>query len=131
MFQNVTIKSRLVMVIGLFSVLLIGIGGIGSYGMNQMNGAFKGVYDDRVLPLEDLGVVLDRVQRIRFNTVISSYSENTTVVAERKPINDQRFAEIATLWPKYMATKLNTEEMALAKDFEQQWKSLSESVNIR
>lgn len=129
MFNNLSIRSRLVIVIGFLSGLLVTIGGIGVYGMNQMSGAFKGVYDDRVLPLGDLGVVLDRIQRIRFNTVISSYSENPAVVLERKPLNDQRFAEISTLWPQYMATKLTAEEAALSEDFEQQWKSLSQSVD--
>lgn len=129
MFKNMTIKSRLIVVIGFLSVLLVSIGGMGIYGMNQMNSAFKGVYDDRVLPLGDLGVILDRTQRIRFNTVISSYSENTAIVPERKSLSDQRLEEINTLWPKYMATKLTTEEAALAKDFEQQWRSLSQSVD--
>lgn len=128
-FNNMTIKSRLIVVVGFLSTLLVGIGGIGVYGMNQMDTAFKGVYDDRVLPLGDLGVVLDRIQRIRFNTVISSYSENPAIVTERKILNDQRFAEIGTLWPQYMATRLTAEESALAKDFEQQWKNLSQSVD--
>jgi len=129
MFNNMTIQSRLIIVIGFLSALLVSTGGLGVYGMNQMNAAFKGVYDDRVLPLGDLGVVLDRIQRIRFNTVISSYAENPAIVVERKPLNDQRFAEISTLWPQYMATKLTSEEAALAKDFEQQWQSLSQSVD--
>ncbi|UJP08582.1 MAG: methyl-accepting chemotaxis protein [Nitrosomonas sp.] len=129
MLKNMTIKSRLTIVIGFLSILLVSIGGMGIYGMNQMNSAFKGVYDDRVLPLGDLGVVLDRIQRIRFNTVISSYSENPAIVSERKSLSDQRFEEIATLWPKYMATKLTPEEAALAKDFEQQWRGLSQSVD--
>ncbi len=129
MFKNVTIRSRLVMVIGLFSALLIGIGGLGSYGMSQMNGVFKNVYDGRVVPLGDLGVILDRVQRIRFNTAVSSYSENPVIVAERKNLSDQRFAEINTLLPKYMAANLSTEEAALAKDFSRQWKIVSESID--
>lgn len=32
MFHNMTIKSRLIFVIGLLSVLLIGIGSLGLYG---------------------------------------------------------------------------------------------------
>lgn len=129
MLKDMTIKSRLISVIGLLSILLIGVGSVGIYGMNQMSGAFKGVYDDRVLPLGDLGVVLDRVQRIRFNTVIASYSEDSALAVERKSLNDHRSSEIATLWPKYMATKLTPEEAKLAEDFAQQWKVLLESVD--
>ncbi len=128
MFNNLTIKSRLIIVVGFLSMLLAGIGGFGVYGMNQMDAAFKGVYDNRVLPLGDLGRVLDDMQRIRFNTMISSNSENPAVVAERKALNDQRFAEIGSLWSQYMATEFIPEETVLAKEFEQQWKSASQSV---
>ncbi|MBS0423534.1 MAG: MCP four helix bundle domain-containing protein [Proteobacteria bacterium] len=129
MFKDITIKSRLIMVIGLFSALLIGIGGLGSYGMSQMNGVFKNVYDSRVVPLGDLGVILDRAQRIRFNTAVSSYSENPAVVAERKNLSDQRIAEINTLLSKYIAANLSAEEAALVNNFAQQWKIASESID--
>ena len=129
MFKNLSIKSRMVIVIGFLSALLVGIGGMGVYGMNQMDTAFKSVYDNRVLPLGDLGRVLDSMQRIRFNTIISSNSENPAIAAERKAMNDQRFAEIATLWTQYMSTEFTAEETVLAKDFEQQWSNASQSVD--
>ncbi|WP_370690453.1 Tar ligand binding domain-containing protein, partial [Nitrosomonas sp.] len=37
MFNNMTIKSRLMFVISMLSLLLIGIGSLGLYGINQSN----------------------------------------------------------------------------------------------
>ena len=101
MFNNMTIKSRLVLVISLLSVLLVGIGSLGIYGLNQTNDAFKGVYEDRAVPLGELGLVIDRMQRTRLNAVIASYARKPEIVKERQAMTDQRDAEIATAWQRY------------------------------
>ena len=51
-----TIKSSLALVIGLLSILLLGIGSLGMMGLNQTNDSFKGVYEDRAVPLGDLAL---------------------------------------------------------------------------
>ena len=127
MFNNMTIKSRLVLVIGMLSILLIGVGSLGIYGLNQTNDSFRGVYEDRAVPLGDLGFVLDRMQRVRLNTVMASYAEDAAITKERKSLSDQRLAEVATTWQKYMATTLTPAESTLVDSFNQQWKTFLES----
>ncbi|MER2513710.1 MAG: methyl-accepting chemotaxis protein [Nitrosomonas ureae] len=127
MFNNMTIKSRLVFVIGMLSVLLIGIGSMGIYGLNQTNDSFKGVYEDRTVVLGDLGLVLDRMQRARLNAAMSAYGRNAEITKERQIMTNQRDAEIADLWKKFMATNLTPEETTLAESFNQQWRSYTES----
>ena len=127
MLNNMTIKSRLVFVIGFLSALLVAIGSLGIYGLNQTNDSFKGVYEDRAVPLGDLGFIVDRMQRIRLNATMSAYGRSPDIVKERKAMNDTRDAEIAKTWQKYMATTLTPEESASAEKFEQQWKVYVES----
>ena len=127
MFNNMTIKSRLVLVIGMLSILLIGVGSLGIYGLNQTNDSFRGVYEDRAVPLGDLGFVLDRMQRIRLNTVMASYAEDSSITKERKSLSDQSSAEVVTTWQKYMATTLTPAESTLVDSFNQQWKTFLES----
>lgn len=127
MLNNMTIKSRLVFVIGMLSVLLVGIGSMGIYGLNQTNDSFRGVYEDRAIPLGDLGLVLDRMQRARLNTAMSAYGRDAELVKARKIMTSQRDAEIAELWKKYMATTLTLEEAELAENFALQWKIYAES----
>ncbi len=127
MFNDMSIKSRLVFVIGLLSVLLVGVGSLGVYGLNQTNDSFKGVYQDRTVPLGDLGLILDRMQRARLNAVMSAYARNPDVVKERLVLNRQRDAEIATTWQKYLATNLTPEETVLIENFNQQWKTYVEA----
>ncbi len=127
MFNNMTIKSRLVFVISLLSLLLIGVGSLGVYGLNKTNDSFKRVYEDRTVPLADMGLILDRVQRARLNTAMSAYGRHADIVKERQALNVQRDAEIASTWQKYMTTNLTSEETTLAENFNQQWKIYTES----
>lgn len=129
MLSNMTIKSRLILVIGMLSVLLIGVGSLGVYGLNQTNGSFKGVYEDRAVPLGDLGLVLDGIQRARLNAAISAYGRSADIVRDRQAMTDQRDADIANLWQKFTATNLTSEEATLAENFSQQWKIYTESRN--
>ncbi len=129
MFNNMTIKSRLVLVISLLSVLLVGIGYLGIYGLNQTNDAFKGVYEDRTVPLGELGLVIDRMQRTRLNAIIASYARKPEIVKERQAMTDQRDAEIATAWQKYLATNLIPAEKTLIENFNHEWKAYTEARN--
>ncbi|MBL8498319.1 HAMP domain-containing protein [Nitrosomonas sp. JL21] len=129
MLHNMTIKSRLMLVIGTLSLLLIGVGSLGVYGLSQTNDSFKGVYEDRAVPLGDLGMVLDRMQRARLNTAMSAYGRSADIVKERTAMTSQRDAELADFWKKFMATNLTTEEAGLAEKFSQQWNSYVESRN--
>ena len=124
-----TVKTELILVLGLLSVLLVGIGSLGIYGLDKTKDSLKGVYEDRTVPLGDLGMIVDRMQRIRLNTAMSAYSRDADIVKERQALNDQRDAEIANLWQKFIATNLIPEEVTLADNFNQQWKGYIESRN--
>jgi len=127
MFNNMSIKSRLMLVIGMLSFLLMGIGGLGLYGINQSNDGLKTVYEDRTVPAIDLSLVLDRMQRIRLNAVMAANLRSESVAKERTAMTAQRDAEINTTWQTYMGTVLTPEEEQLANTFQQQWLAYKES----
>ena len=52
MLANLSIKSRLIFVIGFLSMLLMGIGILGLTSLSSTNSAFKHVYEDRVVTLD-------------------------------------------------------------------------------
>ncbi|MDP3688186.1 MAG: Tar ligand binding domain-containing protein, partial [Sulfurimicrobium sp.] len=58
MFSNLTIKTRLIFTIGFLSLLLIGIGSYGLYGMSVTNAGLKTVYEDRTIALGQLDVIV-------------------------------------------------------------------------
>ena len=66
MFNNMTIKSRLIFVIGMLSLLLVGVGSLGLFGINQSNAGLKSVYEDRTVPA---------VMLVATRTIFSSYPD--------------------------------------------------------
>ncbi len=114
MLDNMTIRSRLVFVIGLLSVLLIGIGSLGIYGMNKSNAGLKTVYEDRTVVAVDLATINDIWEVVRKNTAAAANSQD---VAIAKAKSDETFSEInraEEIWTEFMATYLVPEEARLA-----------------
>jgi len=83
MFNNMTIKSRLMFVISMLSLLLIGIGSLGLYGINQSNAGLKSVYEDRTVPAVQLGKILDVWYQVRRNAIDVASSKNIEVAKAR------------------------------------------------
>jgi len=72
MFGNLTIKSRLTILISFMAALLLVIGGIGLSGMSKTEAGLKTVYEDRTVPLMDLGRIIDMANRTRTNATVAA-----------------------------------------------------------
>ncbi|MPT23533.1 MAG: HAMP domain-containing protein [Starkeya sp.] len=116
--NNLKISTRLALIIGWLSVLMMGIGGAGIYGIRQTNAGLQTVYEDRTVAL---GELLD-VQR--------QLLRNRGSVSRAVAIDDARETErllheiadgvkrVDAAWGAFKATSLLPEEQAIANDFE-------------
>ena len=114
MFNNMTIKSRLVLVVGLLSLLLVGIGSLGLYGINQSNEGLKTVYEDRTVVAVDLATINDIWEIVRKNTTAAANAQDVSIVKAR---SEEAFTVIRRaegIWTEFMATYLVPEEERLA-----------------
>jgi len=57
MLNNLTIKARLILVVGLMSLLAISMGILGLDGMKKANEGLLTVYVDRTIPMGQLGEI--------------------------------------------------------------------------
>ena len=111
------ISTRLLLLVGLMSALLIGIGSLGLYGIAASNAALQTVYDDRVVPLGQLA----DIQRM----MLTNGAELTAAALEATPdaasrhvaVIEGNIAAVSKVWAAYMATKLTPEEEKTAKLF--------------
>ncbi len=117
MLNNMTIKSRLIAVISLLSLLLVGIGGLGLYGVDQSNQGLKTVYEDRTVVAVDLATMNDQWQFIRMNAVLAANLNDTAIAQARLADTARRDAEVNKIWDAFMATYLVPEEAALAESY--------------
>jgi methyl-accepting chemotaxis protein len=123
--NNLSIGKRISILMVVGGLLLLTIAGIAWRNENDAINSLKSVYEDRTVPLVDLGKIgelLDEntlellliLQHDPHGPLVSAHDHPTELHLERFA---KRRAEINTLWDKYMATYLTEEEKRLAADF--------------
>ncbi len=124
MLTNLSIKSRLIFVIGFLSALLIVIGALGLVSLSTTNGSLKSVYEDRMVTLgqlERISALINKNQVIVAESVsgqLSAFPEDASVVDKNVVELKKVVTEIDTVWKAYMATNLSPEEKKLAEEFD-------------
>ncbi|RZT09730.1 methyl-accepting chemotaxis sensory transducer with TarH sensor [Duganella sp. CF402] len=110
MLKNTSIKSRLIFVIGLLSLLMTAIGAISLFRLDAANATLKTVYDDRLIPVGQLDRVVRGLQNVQLN-LQGGLQEADPAEARRQ------LAAADKAWQEYMATYLTPEETVLAQRF--------------
>ena len=114
MFSNMTIKSRLVFVIGFLSLLLIGSGVIGVSSLSSSNEALRAAYEGRLMPLVQLNEAVRIVDANRMKIAESLNGDPATVNKAMDDI-EARASRVEAIWKGYLAGPLGTEERTLAE----------------
>ncbi len=125
MFANITIKTRLIGVLGLLSAMLLVIGLQGIFAMKRTNEGLATVYNDRLIPTGQLSSINQLMQESMRQLHLSSMHDPRI---EESKLHDhpiamhldrvhQNMATIANTWKEYMATYLTPEETKLAAEF--------------
>jgi len=115
MLNNLTIKARLIFVVGLMSLLAIALGALGLNGMKKANEGLLTVYADRTVPMGQLGEIKAKLLGNRLaitNALVFKDENQKNIELVRKNIQD-----INRIWDEYMATTLTVEEKKLADKF--------------
>ena len=123
MLKNLSIKSRLIFVIGFLSMLLLGIGILGLVSLNSANNSLKDVYEGRMVTvghLDELVRLVNKNQLIVAETIVGqmgAFSEGPSVIGKQMDEAEKVIKEIDIVWHGYMKTKLNPQEKKLADIF--------------
>ncbi|NBQ69921.1 MAG: HAMP domain-containing protein [Nitrosomonadaceae bacterium] len=129
MFNNMTIKSRLAFVIGMLSILLVGIGALGLYGINQSNAGLKSVYEDRTVTAVQLGKILDVWYQVRKNAIDATESKNVEISKKLAEEANRLVKQNEGVWAQYLTTMLTPEEEMLTKTKGEQHVQYVNSMN--
>ena len=117
MFKNLTIKSRLIFILSFLVVFLLGIEMLGLFGMSKANDGLKTVYEDRVIPLGQLGHIESLLQESRLAIAVALVTPTPEVIDNNTATFEKNVKEINKTWEEYMATYLTPEEEKLADKF--------------
>jgi len=115
--NQLKVSTRLLLLIGTMSLLLIVIGAIGLWGINDANQSLKTVNADRVVPLGQLAEIERRQldsELALLNAIGDPRAEE--IANAEKHLHDNSVA-IDALWKAYTATSLTVEEARLVQAF--------------
>ncbi|MBF0338743.1 MAG: methyl-accepting chemotaxis protein [Nitrospirae bacterium] len=125
MFKNTRIGLRLVFLVGFLSVLLIGIGIYGLYGLNVSNKKMGDMYHNSLLPVAQLAGVNDymreNMQQLFLAGMHDPRMEESKLhdhpITKHTDAVEQNIEKISKIWAEYMTASLSADEKALAAKF--------------
>ena len=112
MLQNISIRAKLLALSGFFFVVLALSSAMGLWFLNQQASDVRGLYDDRVVPLQQLKTVadmyavniVDTAHKVRDGTL--GAEQGAKLIAEARTTVDKQ-------WTAYTSTSLVDEEKRL------------------
>ena len=116
--KNLRISTRLFMLIGITSLVMLIIGVYGLRGLDQTNAGLKTVYEDRTV---SLGLLSDMQALLLENrlALLSMVANNSPEEIQRGTSDlEKNSATINKLWADYAATKSTEEEAKISKTLE-------------
>jgi methyl-accepting chemotaxis protein len=116
-FKHATIKMRLINVIGLLSILMMIIGGMGLHGMNKANSGLRSVYEDRTVPMNRISTIKELMLSNQLKITTALAAPTPEAIQKNVAEVEQNIATISSNWSAYMTTYLTEEEKALADRF--------------
>ena len=117
--SGLKISTRLGILIGVLTILLLAVGLMGLMGVHNSNASLKTVYEDRVVCLDQLGQIDYLLQRNRVLVMDMMLRPDPANIANRDKEFRGNLVTIGKQWDAYMATYLTPEESELAKNFAQ------------
>ena len=115
--NNLKVSTRLVLLIGVLSLLLVAIGGLGLFGIAKSNAALQSVYEDRTLPTAQLGDIESMLITNRLALTAAMLNPTAEMIATSSATVEANIAAIDKLWQAVMATQLTPQEQELARSF--------------
>jgi methyl-accepting chemotaxis protein len=116
MLKNLTIKSRLIFVIGFLSLQLVVGGVVGIASLGNANDSIRTIYDDRLIAVGQLDQIVRLLNVNQFN-VAKVLTGNPAAINGEMDEVDKNIALIDGIWNEYMATYLTDQERRLAEKF--------------
>ncbi|HEV2608939.1 MAG TPA: methyl-accepting chemotaxis protein [Noviherbaspirillum sp.] len=116
MFQNLSIKARLIGVLCFLSLQLIVGALIGLGNLSVANDSMRSMYDDRLVPLGQLDQIVRLLDRNGM-LIAKAVTKEPTEAAKLMDEVEDNARKVSGIWDAYMATYLTPEEKNIAKRF--------------
>ena len=113
--NSLKISTRITVLVGVLSLLLVGIGALGLFGIAQSNAALLSLYEHRTVPTGQVAEIEARLLRNRLAIAVSLVTPTPEAIAANTKEVESNIAEITRVWERYRASALTPDEEALAR----------------
>ncbi len=110
-----SIRMRLLTIIGLLSMVCVGVGTLAVRSMDATRAGLETVYADRLVPAGQIGGILERVMENRMLAMAAVAQPAPEAIRANKAKMEKNRDEISKIWEQYLATYLTAEEKQLAE----------------
>ena len=117
MFENLSIKVRLILITAFMAVMLIVGGFMGLGGMAKTLTGMKAVYEDRTIPLGEVGQIQALLLENRLAIAVALVTPTPEVISDSAAKVESNIAEITRIWDAYTARPHTQAEKILADKF--------------
>jgi methyl-accepting chemotaxis protein-1 (serine sensor receptor) len=115
--NNLKVSTRMLLLMGVLSALLLVVGGMGLHGMGQSSDSLKSIYEGSTVAAARLGEIRALNLSTRLDVNVALLTPTPEIIAERTARIAARPAVVGKLWDAYMATGIEPDEAKLAEAF--------------
>jgi methyl-accepting chemotaxis protein len=115
--SDLKISTRLTLLIGFLSIILLTIGGVGLYGISASTSALRSVYQDRTVALGRLADVQQGMLHNQISIGTMLLEPLPELITKLKARIDEENNRIDKVWEAYLSNSLDPEEARIAKEF--------------
>ncbi|TVL26000.1 methyl-accepting chemotaxis protein [Shewanella xiamenensis] len=127
--NGLQIKQKMFIGILVPFLMLVTIGFIAIYMMGKIEYGVERIYNDRVVPLDDLKVIADKYA-VDVIDAINKANAGGFSASQAANALENASKTINQYWPKYLATELTQEESRLAQQAEQLFSPANQQVEL-
>jgi methyl-accepting chemotaxis protein WspA len=127
MLKKLTIKSRLIILIGLTSIVSLAVGVVGLIQSSNGERLFESIYDNRVISagyLKDIEIAYT----VQIIGAANKFADGVMNAADAQAAIKTATGQIAMTWPRFVALQHDDVDKELASEAEAQMKSVDGTV---
>lgn len=122
--SKLTVKARLAIVTGAVAAVLVAVGSVGLFGVQQGNAALRHVFEGRAQALQTISTIDELITQSQFaisDAVLDPSAQKTQIVVAA---TQQRITKIDALLGRYLRYPLDATETPLARRLAADWATL-------
>jgi methyl-accepting chemotaxis protein-1 (serine sensor receptor) len=115
--NNLSIRMRLVVTLGIMGMLLIVIGVMAVVGLSRSNDNLGSMYTRDMVPTTEIAEIQELLLRNRLAIAVSIVTPTAAVIQANTAEIESNIAAIGRIWEAYMAGPMSAERRRLAETF--------------